>query len=138
MAHGHAVRAVTKDNHGHNTQHMAIIIAWLLGAGVHQAEMMTTAILIMRITTTMTPGTPGEMEDLAGDPAVGPAGARDPVVTAVTQVVTRAHLMAGAMTLGIGGPGLEHRVGEETTQETMMIICFTACYSSAASSSLHS
>ena len=120
MAHGHAVRAVTKDNHGHNTQHMATIIARLLGAEVHQAGMMTTAILIMRI---MTPGTPGEMEDLAGDLAVGSAGARGPVVTAVTRVVTRVHLMAGAMTLGIGGPGLEHRVGEETTQETMMIIC---------------
>ena len=120
MAHGHAVRAVIKDN----TQHMVIIIAWLLGAEVHQAEMMTTASLMMEITIIVTPG---EMEDLVGDLARDRggdlAGTRGPVVTAVIRVVTRVHLMAGAMTLDIGGPGLDIRVGEEMTRETMMIFC---------------
>ena len=113
MALGHAVRAATKD-----TQHtiQAIIIAWLLVAGVHQ-EMMT-ATLMMRITIIVTPGAPEGAEILAGDLAE----TRGLGVTAVDQDVARVHLVTGVMTPITGGPGLDHQGEEEMIQGIVMMM----------------
>ena len=117
MALGHAVRAATKD-----TQHtiQAIIIAWLLVAGVHQG--MMTATLMMRITIIVTPGAPEGAEILAGDLA----GTRGLGVTAVDQDVARVHLVTGVMTPITDGLELDHQGEEEMIQGIIMMM--TICH----------